>query len=462
MSVPVRILVVDDEPDLEALVRQRFRRQIRANEFDFLFAADGVDALDLINEDQSIDIVLTDINMPRMDGLTLLQRLSEVDRVLIAVVVSAYGDMDNIRVAMNRGSFDFLTKPIDLQDLEITVKKASDVLRRLKTAATIRDTFSRYISHEVVNELLTRPDAIELGGELREVTLMMSDLRGFSAISEQLPPDRVVELLNVYLGFMVDVVQRHGGVIDNFMGDGLLTVFGAPVARGSDASDAIACAIDMQLAMADVNRELGSRGLPALEVGIGIDTGNVVVGNIGSQKRMKYSVIGSHVNLVSRIESFTTGGQILISDGNRRASTSDVDVEDALEIAAKGFSEAIEAYLVKGIGEPYNLRAPRFDDPALPVPAPFNVVFRTIGGKTASGETHEGRVVALSRHSADVSTKAPVDVFCDLVFPVTLAESGSEAMAYAKVVGKSGELLNLRFTSVTAPILDEWQTRASA
>lgn len=136
--MPVKILVVDDEPDLQPLITQRFRKRIRGNEFEFVFAENGVQALDTLEQEPSIDIVLTDINMPQMDGLTLLGHLGQFDRMLKAVVISAYGDMDNIRTAMNRGAFDFLTKPIDFTDLELTIDKTIRELESLKEGIKAR------------------------------------------------------------------------------------------------------------------------------------------------------------------------------------------------------------------------------------------------------------------------------------------------------------------------------------
>ena len=139
MTDTYKILVVDDEPDLEPLVLQRMRRQIRSKEYEFVFACDGVDALEKLNADPTIDMVLSDINMPKMDGLTLLQQLPDVDPNLRAVIVSAYGDMDNIRTAMNRGAFDFVTKPIDFDDLKITIARTLDHLAEWREALASRD-----------------------------------------------------------------------------------------------------------------------------------------------------------------------------------------------------------------------------------------------------------------------------------------------------------------------------------
>jgi adenylate cyclase len=196
----VKLLVVDDEADLRHLVRQRFRRQVRDGAYAFSYAADGEEALDFLRADPAIDIVLTDINMPRMDGLTLLSRLGDLDRMLMPIVISAYGDMDNIRTAMNRGSFDFLTKPIDMQDLDVTIEKAVQMIQRMKTAAQVRETFGRYLSPELIEEVMAQSGELQLGGEVRVVSLLMSDLRGFSSLTATLPAERVVEMLNLYLG----------------------------------------------------------------------------------------------------------------------------------------------------------------------------------------------------------------------------------------------------------------------
>src|SRR5262249_23179571 len=141
-QAPHQILVVDDEPDLELLVRQRFRRQIREKEFEFLFSRNGEEALEVLAARPSVDLVLSDINMPVMDGLTLLGKLGSVSQTLRAVVVSAYGDMSNIRTAMNRGAIDFLIKPIDFEDLEITIRKTLDHVAQLKHAQQTQERLS--------------------------------------------------------------------------------------------------------------------------------------------------------------------------------------------------------------------------------------------------------------------------------------------------------------------------------
>src|SRR6185369_15972615 len=149
--------------------------------------------------------------------------------------------------------------------------------------------------------------------EMRRVTIMMSDLRAFTAVSERLGPEQVVHMLNRYLGAMAEIILRYQGTIDEFIGDAILAIFGAPVTRGDDARRALSCALAMQLALEVVNQENAKEGLPALEMGIAIHTGEVVVGNIGSDRRAKYGVVGPPVNIAGRIESYSVGGQVLIS-----------------------------------------------------------------------------------------------------------------------------------------------------
>ena len=182
----------------------------------------------------------------------------------------------------------------------------------------IRETFGRYLTDEVVDTVLEFPSGLQMGGEKRKLTMMMTDLRGFTSLSERLPADRVVKLLNRYLAAMVPIIKQYQGTIDEFIGDAIFVLFGAPVWQEDDAERAVACAVAMQIAMDEVNAENRKEDLPQVEMGIGLHTGQVVVGNIGSPERMKYGVVGSHVNLTSRIQACTTGGQILVSETTRQ------------------------------------------------------------------------------------------------------------------------------------------------
>ena len=252
-EAPLKILFVDDEPDLAPLIRQKFRRSVRNGELELDFAGDGMEALEKMASDPTIEVVVTDLNMPRMDGLTLLGRLAEMERRHKAVVVTAYGDMENIRTAMNKGAFDFLTKPIDMDDLQITLQQARHAVEREREADRVRRALGIYLSTEVAQAILDNPGALALGGEMRVVSVLMSDLSGFSRISEELDAPRVVELLNVYLSAMTDVVDEYGGTVDEFIGDAVLAIFGAPFKQEDHADRAVACALAMQTKMEEVN-----------------------------------------------------------------------------------------------------------------------------------------------------------------------------------------------------------------
>lgn len=219
----------------------------------------------------------------------------------------------------------------------------------------IRQTFGRYLSDEVVNKLLANPAALKLGGEKKEITIMMSDLRGFTSLSESLSPETVIAMLNNYYSIMVEVIQKYHGTILEFIGDAIMVIFGAPLWTKSHAASAVICAVEMQSAMTKVNQWNATNGLPDIAMGIGINTGQVVVGNIGSEKRTKYGCVGSQVNLTARIESYTAGGQILVSGAVLSSIGPSLIVKDQRKVHPKGIKEPITVYDVGGIGEPYHL-----------------------------------------------------------------------------------------------------------
>ena len=213
----------------------------------------------------------------------------------------------------------------------------------------IRDTFGRYISDAIVDELLEQPEGLKLGGALKTVTIMMSDIRGFTTLSENLDPESVVTLLNRYLGRMTDIILRHGGTIDEFLGDAVLAAFGAPKSSGRDALDAMRCALEMQAAMADINTANKSDGLPELQMAIALNTGDVVAGNIGSERRSKYGFVGHPVNVTSRIEDEAQSGEILVSDSTRTAaSATKFQFGETRLLQPKGIAETLEVHPLLG------------------------------------------------------------------------------------------------------------------
>ena len=245
-----QILVVDDEPDLEALILQKFRRQIRDGTISFLFARDGVEALATLKANGDIDLVVTDINMPRMDGLSLLQKLQESEENLSTIIVSAYGDMTNIRTAMNRGAFDFVTKPIDFADLETTIAKTlrhievlREARRRQADAERAHASLSRYFSPNLAQRLASDADAVDLDGQRREIATLFTDITSFTALVETLEPSVLGPLLNEYLTGMTDIVFAHDGTVAKIIGDALHVLFGAPGEQPDHADRAVACAL---------------------------------------------------------------------------------------------------------------------------------------------------------------------------------------------------------------------------
>ncbi len=392
MPDPIKILFVDDEPDLVPLIQQRFRQQVRSGDVSLVFASDGVEALEAIEADPEIELVVTDINMPRMDGLTLLARLGDLKRRIKAVVVTAYSDMENIRTAMNRGAFDFLTKPIDMGDLQITVDQAREAVGREREAARVRSIFTSLLSDTIAAAILEDYEAFQTG-QARTVSVLMSDLTGFSQVSEQLPPQRVVELLNVYLTEMTEVVERYGGAIDEFIGDAILVLFGAPVASDDHAAKAVACAVAMQAEMGVVNEKLVAKGLPAMEMTAAVNTGMVVVGVIGSKKRAKYGVVGSPVNLTSRIQTMAAPGEVLISDDTRAAAGGGVEIVETRHAELKGFSEPIALHSVGAAG---GVTVPRPDAAFEPLDPPAPFAFTVVDGKHVTDQSGRGQIVRLS------------------------------------------------------------------
>lgn len=455
MEAALKILFVDDEPDLAPLIRQKFRRHVRDGLLSLEFAADGIDALEKLDLDPEIEIVVTDINMPRMDGLTLLGRLKDREHQHKAIVVTAYGDMENIRTAMNKGAFDFLTKPIDLSDLEVTLNNAREVVGRERKAVFVRQAIGRYLSDEVAQAVLADTASLAFGGERREVSVLMSDLSGFSALSERLEPERVVELLNVYLGRMTEVIDEYGGTIDEFIGDAILVIFGAPIQRADHAERAVACAVAMQCAMTDVNEEMKGRGLGALEMGVAVNTGEVVVGNIGSEKRAKYGVVGSPVNLTSRIQALAASGEVVISTTTRQTVGDSVRIGSSQEVALKGFVERILVHFVTGVGGEYNLELPQTtSDPLTALTVPLSCTYMVLDGKEITDDNLNAEIVRLSPTQAVVLTARPVAERTDIKLSIPMGSGDAFEDVYAKVVDAEttsvgGPMLTIRITSAS-------------
>ena len=311
MSEPAKILVVDDEPDFETLIRQRFRNRIRKGDLDFRFARHGEEALEVLQGEPDIGLLLLDINMPVMDGLTLLNELRVRCSPVRAVIVSAYGDMANIRTAMNRGAFDFVTKPVDLNDLEVTIDKTLEAIayvrgldRRRAAAERARTNLARYFSPNLVELLAARDEP--LGPVRREtVAVLFVDIVGFTGMAENMPPESVVTLLREFHERMAKQIFACGGTVEKYIGDEIFAVFGLLKAEIDDAANALRCANGMLAALDAWNGERAGRGEPALSIGIGLNYGPAVMGDVGSDQGLSFTVIGDTVNTASRLQGLT-------------------------------------------------------------------------------------------------------------------------------------------------------------
>jgi adenylate cyclase len=311
MTSTTKILAVDDEPDFELLISQRFRRQIRDQEFEFRFAHHGEEALAALAAEPDIELMLLDINMPVMDGLTLLTRLREARSEVRAIMVSAYGDMANLRTAMNRGAFDFVTKPVDFGDLEITVRKTMDDLARLRAideqrraAERARSNLARYFSPHFAAMLAERDEP--LGAVRRQnVGVLFADIVGFTRMAEAMAPEAVVTMLRQFHDRMTAQIFACGGSVEKYIGDEIFAVFGVPEPGGEDATNALKCAQAMLVALDAWNRERGTANEPRLSMGIGLNYGPAVLGDVGSAQTLSFTVIGDTVNTASRLQGLT-------------------------------------------------------------------------------------------------------------------------------------------------------------
>ncbi|QHU99034.1 CHASE2 domain-containing protein [Synechocystis sp. CACIAM 05] len=265
-----------------------------------------------------------------------------------------------------------------------------------RAGVQVRNTFGRYLTDQVVATLLENPEGLKMGGDRRPITILTSDLRGFTSTSEGLNPEEVVKVLNIYFGKMADVITHHGGTIDEFMGDGILVLFGAPTSQEDDALRAVACGVEMQLALREVNQQVTGLGLQPLEMGIGINTGEVVVGNIGSEKRTKYGVVGAQVNLTYRIESYTTGGQIFISSTTLEAAGDRVHVNGNRTVQPKGVKDPVVIWDVAGVGEPYNLSLAVEEQKYVPIPQPLSLEYICLEGKHITDAVIPGTLQQIS------------------------------------------------------------------
>ncbi len=312
----------------------------------------------------------------------------------------------------------------------------------------IRSVFGRYVSDDVVEHLLEVPEALKLGGERRPITVLSSDVRGFTSLAERLAAEDVLTLLNSYFEAMFSVIHRHGGTINAILGDGLFVFFGAPIAQEDAPRRAVACALEMMLALERL-KELGDAHMKSLEMGIGIHSGAAVVGNIGSQDRTKYSAIGLDVNLAARIESCTVGGQILISEATAEATRPDVHLSGSMAFSAKGVGRPLTLYEVSGMAGETPIEYQRVADDAVPLTTPIDVQFSVVSGGVVGPTSHAGRLTTLSAQEAEMRTDAQMAPLTNV--KLLLLDGAGAPVAgdvYGKVLHGSDGSTRIGFTSM--------------
>lgn len=346
------ILFVDDEPDLEALILQKFRRQIRDGVIDIMFARDGLDALQSLEQNPHVDMVVSDINMPRMDGLSLLAKLQEAEDKKSTIIVSAYGDMSNIRTAMNRGAFDFLTKPIDFADLEATIDKTirhvemlREARRRQMEAERAHAALSRHFSPELAKRLAASSEGEGIQVQWRDVATIFTDITGFTSLVETAPPETLGALLNEYVGGMTEVVFAHEGTVAKIIGDAIQVLFNAPGDQPDYATRAVACAHDLDAWAQDFCARQRSKGVNFGATRIGIHAGPALVGNFGGNRFFDYTAYGDSINIAARLEAANKylGTRICISASVANAAEN-FQGRPVGELMLRGRSEPLRAF----------------------------------------------------------------------------------------------------------------------
>ncbi|MBF0427444.1 MAG: response regulator [Magnetococcales bacterium] len=459
-----RILIVDDVP-----ANIKILAELLKEDYDISMTTDGRDAL-RIALIHKFDLILLDIVMPGLDGYEVCRCLHENPQTkgIPVIFVTGQGETENEELGLTLGAVDYIIKPfsapivlarikthlglkfareqIEKNNQDITAlnnslvevlaeqKKMNNLLDRANQF--IRTTFGRYMSEDVVNTILNSPNGLRLGGEKREVTVLMSDLRGFTLLSEQRSPEDVVLMLNLYLEAMTEILIKYHGTIIEFMGDGILALFGAPSVGLDDPQRAVACALEMQQAMSKVNARNRAKGFPEFMMGIGLNTGLVVAGNIGSDKRTKYGVVGSSVNLAARIESLTVGGQILISDATAKACGPILSIDQSWEVMPKGVGRPIMIHQVSGITGPYVLQLAKPEKIALRVlDVPLKVRIHVMEGKHAGQAIHVGTLNAIAPPLAEMVSSLQVERLTNLRIELfDLQNQSITNQLYAKVI----------------------------
>lgn len=344
-TTAAKILVVDDEPDVALLMKQRFRHQIRKGIYDFVFAADGAAALEQIRLRPDLEIALTDINMPGMDGITFLRHAGEANPQLKVVMVTAYSDMSNIREAMNRGAFDFLVKPIDFRDLEATIVKTLKHARELRRTARSTEenrVLKMFVSADVGERIAAILAADDWHGERVEATVAFLDVWGFTRVMLTASPQQALRTLNANFEIILPEIASRGGVVDRFLGDAVMAVF-----RGDEhVTRALDACVAARGALANLSARAGDGSPYEHGLSAGVESGAMIVGRTGSKvaSRLDFTVLGEAVNTAAHLKAMATRGQILVGEAVRAVAQGRFDMEPLGLCALRGKRDPVPVY----------------------------------------------------------------------------------------------------------------------
>jgi adenylate cyclase len=376
-------------------------------------------------------------------GLLFARQLTRpISALTGAVARVAGGDLSQALPVRSRDEVGVLTRAFN------------EMVEGLRQRDFIRNAFGRYVSPEVAKTLLESPDGLRLGGHKREITVLMSDLRGYTRFAERGDPAGVMAVLNDYLGHMAEVVIAHGGTINEFIGDAIFAVFGAPVEHADHAERAAATALAMQRANDALNRANAERGRPRFEMGIGLHTGEAVVGNIGSEQRTKYAVVGAAVNLAARVEGCTVGGQILMTAATAERLTDLAELTPPVSVELKGLAAPVDLYELRGLRGRFAQRLPEADGDA-EVAVELPLAGAVIEDKRVHADGFTGTVHRLGRRSLEarlsVELAALTNVRVRLIYPDPARESADVYGKVTATVERDGaRLTRIHLTSVDA------------
>jgi len=357
-EIPSKVLVVDDEP----YIVEVFKGFLTREGYNVITASDGIEAIHKVTTEYP-DVIILDVMMPNMDGFEVCRRLKSDEKsfVIPIIIVTALGEREDRIKGVEAGADEFLTKPMP-DSLELLarvksllkIKKYTEELRILnerleKTQRLLAESLQRYVNPQIIEEILQNPHDIRLSGEKKEVTILISDIRNFTKLAEEVEVGELISHLNDYFSAMTDIVFEYGGTLDKFMGDAIMAIFGAFVSHDNDALMAIQCAIDMQRKLEFLNENWAKCGRDKIKIGIGITTGEAIVGNIGSDKKMEYTAIGQNAILAQRIEKLTKQlpYDIFIDESTFSKVQEEVEVKKFESIFIEGKEKSITVYGVK-------------------------------------------------------------------------------------------------------------------